>query len=283
MRPECRDRLEASIRAGAMTNPISGRVEDLSLTGAKLFTPVPLAVDTPLELTLTCAKTRQQVSGVVRWTTPAAGKTWYVGCLFERSLDVEFFNGLAIKAILERRRHPRQSASVAASVRRELGKQTQIPVTIVDYSEGGLCLVSREPISPGDRLMIDVATSELTTGQIIARSEWSDTADAGAFTHRIGCSYVKADGCARLQKAVEFHIRTQPRRSMAPPLATLLGLGLVSGWCWMVWNDRWPETVEQIVVLSGQLREQVPEEMIDEVRTWLDTPSSYLRSAVRPD
>ncbi len=274
VRPECQDRLTATISAHDSGEVLAGIVSDLSLAGTKLLAELPIAVATPVQIVLTSGQDRAVVAGVVRWATRGVQGKWSLGCLFDRNIDTGFFNGLAINGILERRRHPRQQVMVAASARRELGSRDLIPIRIVDYSDGGLCLLSQQGFAPGDRMLIAIATSEQTTSQIVARSEWIEKLQ---HSHRIGCSFLKPDSCARIRQAVEHGQQPQSRRSASRSLATGVGLGLVCGWSWMVWTDRWDAAVRAAQVQAARLQNVDSSEMLRHAESWLNAHSPFNR------
>ena len=107
-RPRHRAALPAGlqVRIERVRESVSESVEvellDLSRTGVRLRTPVPLAVGESITMRLQKEESglRLTRSGTVRWTSVDQGGTWSAGCLFSQPVDWEELGELFLSGVL---------------------------------------------------------------------------------------------------------------------------------------------------------------------------------------
>ena len=96
--------------SGSVPGSVEVELVDLSRTGGRLRSPVPLS-----EAEAITVRIHDESSGLwlrrlaaVRWTRPEGGDTWSIGCQFSQPVDWETLGELFLGEILSREppRHP---------------------------------------------------------------------------------------------------------------------------------------------------------------------------------
>jgi len=95
-------RVEVERAPGSVPGCVDVELVDLSRTGVRLRSPVPLAEGETITVRLHDVQSRAQLtrSGTVRWTRPDRGDTWSIGCQFCESVDWETLGELFLADIL---------------------------------------------------------------------------------------------------------------------------------------------------------------------------------------
>lgn len=167
---------------------IQTELVNISVGGAKFKSNQSVTVNEVVSVKIDVDQPGQaiSVSGEVRWIAPLDGDEWWLGCAFKPSIPHEVLNQLARQGILERREHVRQRISLPVTVQWQL-EYEPTTVMVVDYSAGGLCLVSKVERGPGERLMLKFELDDGREVQVRASTRWEVCCDEGFL---IGCEFI---------------------------------------------------------------------------------------------
>jgi len=157
--------------------------------GAKFKSKQPVAINEYLFVKIEVEDLSQGLyaSGKVRWTVPLDDDEWWLGCAFVPAIPYEILSDFARRGVLERRDHPWRSASLQVTVEwQSEAEPTQ--VTVVDYSQGGLCFVSTQHRAPGERVMLLVQLDDGRQVQVRAVIRWRAKSSDG---YLIGCEFAE--------------------------------------------------------------------------------------------
>lgn len=102
-------RVEVERAPGSVPGSVDVELVDLSRTGARLRSPVPLAEAEAITVRLHDQPSQPRLtrSGTVRWTRPDRGGTWSIGCQFSQPVDWETLGELFLGEILSQKGPPR--------------------------------------------------------------------------------------------------------------------------------------------------------------------------------
>ena len=94
---------------GSVPGSIEAELVDLSRTGVRLRSTVPLAEAEAITVRLHDEQSRLRLtrSGTVRWARPDRGDTWSIGCQFSQSVDWETLGELFLDELLSQELPPR--------------------------------------------------------------------------------------------------------------------------------------------------------------------------------
>jgi len=108
-------RVEVERAPGRDPGSVGVELLDLSRTGVRLRSPVPLAEAEVVTVRLHDGPSRARLtrSGTVRWARPDRGDTWSIGCQFFESVDWETLGELFLAEILSQEPSPRRPAADA--------------------------------------------------------------------------------------------------------------------------------------------------------------------------
>lgn len=184
------DVLNVTVSKGEQASePIDAEIVNVSVGGAKFKSKQPVAVHEYLFVKIEVEDLSQALyaSGKVRWTVPLDDDEWWIGCAFVPEIPHETLSDFARRGILERRDHPWRCASLQVNVEWQSEKEpTQ--VTVVDYSQGGLCFVSAQHSAPGERVMLQVQLEDGRQVKVRAVIRWRAKSSDG---YLIGCEFVE--------------------------------------------------------------------------------------------
>jgi len=109
-------RVEVERAPGSVPGSIDVELLDLSRTGVRLRSPVPLAEAEAITVRLHDDRSRPRLtrSGTVRWTRPDRDDTWSIGCQFSQSVDWETLGELFLAEFLSQEPPPRPSVQPAS-------------------------------------------------------------------------------------------------------------------------------------------------------------------------
>ncbi len=111
-------RVEVERGPGSVPGSIEVELVDLSRTGVRLRSPVPLAEAEAITVRLHDDQSPPRLtrSGTVRWARPDRGDTWSIGCQFSQSVDWETLGELFLNEFLSQEPPPRLSLQPASHV-----------------------------------------------------------------------------------------------------------------------------------------------------------------------
>ena len=138
---------------GSELERFSASLLELSRTGTKLLVSSYIPFGAAVRLNLAVEDLDLNVLAEVCWILPSRGSQWRLGCSFNPEHSEESLVALASSGRLERRDETRHLAKLPAIANWELG-DTNTPVTIHDYSRGGVCLLTDQPGKIGYRLLL---------------------------------------------------------------------------------------------------------------------------------
>ncbi len=157
---------------------------DLSAGGAKLSVEGPVPMDQPARLKISIEDLGLdfEVAADVCWTRNDEEGRCHVGCTVDPPLPSSFFRGLTSDAQPDRRYDPRSESSCNVSACWELGDDV-VPVTVLNYSDGGFCAFCDRETVTGKRLHLC-----LDKIVIIAKTQWQLAVLDG---YLVGCSFLR--------------------------------------------------------------------------------------------
>ena len=175
---------------------LSEYVSNISLSGIHLVTPTPLPIGTSLSLSIRHANDVLLISAVVHWVVPRNETEWSTGCKFDGRIDSEFLDELGNRGAIERRSIDRRAISVGTVVRRgrERDSHTRTAAEIVNYSGGGICVLSWEQFQLGENLLFDLRAQGEDRQTVFAQVQWSRNSQG---RHRYGFRFVQPQDFVR--------------------------------------------------------------------------------------
>ena len=177
-----------------------GILADLSSNGVRVALGVCLEKDAPVQFHLSVPSVGLEFSCLAhpRWFQPRDAESWWVGCELTEVISDEMIDALARGGLLDRRRDPRYPVSYPAVVKWELGDKP-LDVELVNYSKGGICILSQEGSGLlSERVMLQVA-SHNRDATIPCRVMWQRKTEAGFVA---GCSFTGAEDFIKLREIV---------------------------------------------------------------------------------
>ena len=164
---------------------IEGSLNDLSQSGVKMFVPGCLPVSEAIAVTFSIADLDLEISvnAEACWTRPASDETWLMGCSFNPRLNETMLCRLATTGLIERREKERLPAAVSLMAYRESDAEPQ-QIHLVDYSTKGFSISGRKACQVGQRLRINVPTSDGQQTTVMGIVQW-DLFTTGQ--HAVGC------------------------------------------------------------------------------------------------
>jgi hypothetical protein len=177
------------------------RLFDLSPRGAKLVSTESIALEKSIRLELNVADLGLvfYVSGQVCWSQPGDGDTCVFGCSLEPALPAGVFDALIEGGHIDRRFDPRSQRGLGLEAVWERGRKAT-PVTLQDYSRGGLRVRTNKPGTPGEPFPLRFpGPSDLT---ICTTAVWQLKVVDG---YLIGCAFADPSDYSRLEQIIEAH------------------------------------------------------------------------------
>lgn len=162
------------VRGGSEASiELQGHLLDISRGGLRLALPAPLKFQEAVSLRLRCAERGLDlaVHGEVCWVQSNQEETWIAGCAFYPELPLATLESLFASGLVERRRHPRSTVNQIATGRWDHDPQ-EFSVRLVEISQGGLCVRTRQPAMAGAKLSLTFPTGHENQLIIQARAHW---------------------------------------------------------------------------------------------------------------
>ena len=209
--PPCEGRaIAVTIRRAAdvSADKVDAELASLSQGGVKLSVSTHLAVQEAVVLSFEIPELDLQVSRSARvsWIDPVSPENWRIGCSFEQLLPGEVIDELAIHGYLQRRKDPRRSISLEGRVRWQMAYKS-VPIWIMNYSAGGVCIFSPQTGKVGESLVIELDDGTGAPALVFARAQWQKEVQGGYF---IGCMFLNVDGHRLLESLLEKSNSTGP-------------------------------------------------------------------------
>ncbi|MBI1903290.1 MAG: PilZ domain-containing protein [Planctomycetia bacterium] len=179
---------------------VTGRLVDLSVTGAKMMVDGPLTFNEQVTVRIEAPEAGLDVSlaGSVCWMrcgSPHEG--WTLGCAFDPELSPETMEEFCAGGLFDRRTEKREPARLKAKVRWELQTHVKKDVELVNVSRCGFCLAADAPTEVGRRLRLFVERPSGRPLEIAARTQYQFAAD-GKFL--IGCHVIPGESEAAIEQ-----------------------------------------------------------------------------------
>ena len=171
------------------TDSTKAELIDISSGGARLRTREPISDReiTGFDLKVRRPKRMISVAGEVCWMVPANGDYWWLGCSFNPKIPDETLHQFAEGGILERRQHDREMIALMSTAKWELEKDAAT-VRILNFSEGGFCLLSQNEGKPGERVLLQFALANGKELLVTAKAQWQVESDEGFV---MGCEFLQ--------------------------------------------------------------------------------------------
>jgi hypothetical protein len=201
-----------------------------------LLLRAPIAFEKSVRLVMRVATLglELEVSADVCWIRPTGRDQWCLGCCFAGELPEELLPKLASAGYLNQRRHSRYAISVAALARKELAPDSEVAVHLENLSAGGFQMVSPQPATPGERLLVKLQNRDGPSYCISARAVWQTEVDGG---YCVGCSFLNKHGYGVLRKVAMPPEPVRIRLQRALRLTRWGWIGLLAGLLWIsVWQ-----------------------------------------------
>jgi hypothetical protein len=188
----------ASIQYTAESEPVPIEINDLSVTGAGFIASEPPQLDSVVTLSIDCLGQTVQFRASIRWVRPSGNGQWQAGCKFDPPISKEFFTFEA--------QPERQSTDIEFSVRREIHPSERMPVTISNYSKGGICVCATEPVPPGEKLLFEGTTGNSPV-RFVAKVMWGRP-DLNCYL--MGCQFIGPCDAEEFHSVVEHDVESTP-------------------------------------------------------------------------
>ena len=163
---------------------------DISQEGVRLRSEAPIAEEVLLIITVTFKELKGLskpliVYGQVCWTTLARKGLFYLGCSIEPAIPQVLLDYLAASGILERRQDVRQETSITLPARWELD-QAELSASILNISDGGMCLLISQMGNASDRLRLTLFDEDEEPAYVLVTVRWQIGTEDG---HVLGCDF----------------------------------------------------------------------------------------------
>jgi hypothetical protein len=180
-------RVEVAIDSNRELATLEMELVDISQGGVRLRTKTPVAEKELLTVSIIPRGFPRSLStrAQVRWTTFAPKATYWLGCSIEPRIPQALFDHLAANGILERRHEARQKVSIALPAYWELDP-TQCEASILNISQGGVCLLISRDGNPGDRIRLTLPGDHQRPTHVLLTACWQVTTDEG---YILGCKF----------------------------------------------------------------------------------------------
>jgi hypothetical protein len=217
---------------GEAPQSLDAELLDLSRHGAKLLLRTPIAFEKPVRLLIQVAALDLEldVSADICWSRPKEGGQWCLGCSFAGELPEEILPKLASAGYLNQRRHSRRDISVEALAKKELTPDSEVAVRLDNLSAGGFRMVSPQPVTPGERLLVKLPNSHDAAYCINARAIWQTGVENG---YCVGCSFLNKRGYEVLREVAMPPESARVRLRRALRLSRWGWIGLLGGLLWI--------------------------------------------------
>lgn len=173
-----------------------GKLSDISRGGAKLIVSqrLPMQASVCMRLENPELQLDLTITGEVCWIVPAEGEGFAIGCTFVPDLPTDILEKLFACGLLERRIFSRRALRVPAKARWEM-EPNPTDAFLWDLSEGGFCVLSPQPRTPGKRVLVTVTSGD-KEAYIPAKTQWGMKVGEG---YVVGCEFVSKDGYLMLR------------------------------------------------------------------------------------
>jgi len=173
------------------------KLVDLSKNGAKLSSEleIPTGDSVRLKLSIDDLGIEFYVDGKVCWSKSEDDGLSLFGCSLGAGLPEGLFDRLATGGQIDRRFDSRFDEEIEVSAFWDIGG-TKVPVTLRNYSLGGLCVLAKHPIVAGQRVHLCVEEPE--NWIIVASAQWQLEVSDG---YLIGASYLNPKDFERIEEA----------------------------------------------------------------------------------
>ncbi len=182
-------------------SPVTANLIDLSESGAKLSTASCFPIGEIVELKLSVEQLDSEFLGAAEicWTRPGKEEDWLVACSFRPQIPKHLLDTLVACGLLQQRESERRYVSLPITIRWELGEGTD-SARLQDYSDGGFCIVTREPVETGRRLSMECEAFNGEQLEVRAKVQWTFRTPK---LHLAGCSILNEQdfGCLRSLEA----------------------------------------------------------------------------------
>ena len=191
--------------------PASGELSDITVTGARILSQVPLRFGEKVVLHLESesADLSFTINCEVQWIRQgSADDEWIIACLFESRLEPDLLKEYVDSRRFERRESDRRETSLPATIQFEVtGEETEVLVS--NIGTGGFRYVSRAEVTIGSRVRLTF--DEVDAEQLEARIKWQSTNNG---EYLIGCQWVNRMGRDFARQFVQVTESTQEKKGL---------------------------------------------------------------------
>ena len=189
--------------SGGECAKLEAELIDISQGGVRLRSKAPIAAGDMLTIkvsfrSLTRVSNPLIIRGQVCRTTPAR-EGCYLGCAIEPTIPQVLLENLAASGILERRSDGRQETSITLPAKWECD-QTEVSASILNISDGGMCLLISKMNNVGDRLRLTLLDEDAEPAYVLITVCWQIATDDG---HVLGCEFEDRAAYLRLKHVAD--------------------------------------------------------------------------------
>lgn len=186
--------IRVAVRRAAMPNQeISGKVVDMSQSGARLVLESSVQFQEAITVYLVCEEMGLDIalSSNVCWLRQGRGpEEWVLGCAFDPELPADYLEDFFRNGLLERRSNPRLPLDMEARALWELSNEPA-PIRLVNVSQCGFCMTTSNMVEVGRRVRLFVDRANRPELQIDGRIQW---AMRNGEEQVLGCHLVNTSG-----------------------------------------------------------------------------------------
>lgn len=182
--------VKVETNSGGKSSQLKAELIDMSQGGVRLRSKAPVVAGDVLTIAVAFdgfkgATKRLTICGHVCWTTPARQGFCYLGCSIEPPIPQVLLDNLAASGILERRSDERQEMSITLPAKWECD-QTELSASILNFSDGGMCLLMPQMRNVGDRIRLALFDENQKETYLLTTVCWQIETDDG---HVLGCDF----------------------------------------------------------------------------------------------
>ncbi len=203
-------------------------LQDLSATGARLRASQQVCVGEAVGLRIVAPRggIDHTSAGVICGVHEHEDEDWTLEGSFASELPEEVLQELVTAGLLERRESDRQKLQVDARILCPERFDAAVDVHIENYSQGGFCMYTPEPLELGDEIVLELVHPDGSVAQLDAEVRWQDTCVIGFV---VGCRYRNLEEAASLRDHFPANLAAGGRQAAAKKKKTI-----ATYWLWFV-------------------------------------------------
>lgn len=204
---EAVNQLKASIQYVG-EDPLRISVQDLSRWGMGFVADFEPAVAQNVTVEMHHRDVPIRFRATIKWAKQVDGR-WSAGCEFADELGQDFLLDLSDARVLDPTAE-RETTWVRAIVRSNVAPDQKYSAEIVNYSDRGVCLATKNGFGPGESLLLEIDDNHRPRTMFVANVVWERPEDGCVLQ---GCTFPSAIDAKNFYKAVRRH--SQSRQAAA--------------------------------------------------------------------